>query len=92
MRSIKETTTNTIIIKKSEFITTLIPCNDEKEIKDLIELYSKDDATHNCVAYRVGPLEKADDDGEPSGCACKVEPTFDFGLHRRVFYYFCSRA
>ena len=35
MRSIKETTTNTIIIKKSEFITTLIPCNDEKEIKDL---------------------------------------------------------
>ena len=63
MRSIKETTTNTIIIKKSEFITTLIPCNDEKEIKDLIELYSKDDATHNCVAYRVGPLEKADDDG-----------------------------
>jgi putative IMPACT (imprinted ancient) family translation regulator len=34
MRSIKETTTNTIIIKKSEFITTLIPCNDEKEIKD----------------------------------------------------------
>ena len=37
MRSIKEKTTNTIIIKKSEFITTLIPCNDEKEIKDLIE-------------------------------------------------------
>ena len=69
MRSIKEITTNTIIIKKSEFITTLIPCNDEKEIKDLIELYSKDDATHNCVAYRVGPLEKADDDGEPSGTA-----------------------
>lgn len=69
MRSIKETTTNTIIIKKSEFITTLIPCNDEKEIKDLIELFSKDDATHNCVAYRVGPLEKADDDGEPSGTA-----------------------
>ena len=69
MRSIKETTTNTIIIKKSEFITTLIPCNDEKEIKDLIELYSRDDATHNCVAYRVGPLEKADDDGEPSGTA-----------------------
>ena len=34
MRSIKETTTNTIIIKKSEFITTLIPCNDEKKIKD----------------------------------------------------------
>ena len=75
MRSIKETTTNTIIIKKSEFITTLIPCNDEKEIKDLIELYSKDDATHNCVAYRVGPLEKADDDGEPSGSL-----TVDFNL------------
>ena len=77
MRSIKETTTNTIIIKKSEFITTLIPCNDEKEIKDLIELYSKDDATHNCVAYRVGPLEKADDDGEPSGV-----PDFYFKLKR----------
>lgn len=69
MKSIKEICTHTLIIKKSEFITTLIPCNNEEDIKRLIKEYSKDDATHNCVAYRVGPLEKADDDGEPSGTA-----------------------
>ncbi len=55
MRSIKETTTNTIIIKKSEFITTLFHVM-MKKIKDLIELYSKDDATHNCVSLIVSVL------------------------------------
>ena len=69
MKSIKTITTHTLIIKKSEFITTLIPCNDLDEADDLIKDFAKTDATHNCVAYIIGPHEKANDDGEPSGTA-----------------------
>lgn len=69
MKSIKTITTHTLIIKKSEFITTLIPCNNVEEIDDLIADYTRKDATHNCVAYIVGSSERANDDGEPSGTA-----------------------
>jgi uncharacterized YigZ family protein len=69
MKSIRKIVQNTIVIKKSEFITTLIPCSNEDEISLYIEDYSKLDATHNCVAYLVGNKERANDDGEPSGTA-----------------------
>ena len=69
MKSIDKVTQNTLIIKKSEFITTLIPCYHKEEIKDYLELYSDPDATHNCYAYIVENLEKANDDGEPSQTA-----------------------
>lgn len=69
MKSIDKITQNTIIIKKSEFITTLIPCYHKEEIKDYLELYSDPNATHNCYAYIVENLEKANDDGEPSQTA-----------------------
>lgn len=69
MKSIKDVTTHTTIIKKSQFITTLIPCNDLSEVDELIALYAREDATHNCVAYIIAHHEKADDDGEPSGTA-----------------------
>lgn len=69
MKSIKAETTHTMVIKKSEFITTLIPCNRLEDVDDYIALYAREDATHNCVAYIVANHEKADDDGEPSGTA-----------------------
>lgn len=69
MKSIQNITQNTIIIKKSQFITTLIPCSNKEEIKELLEKYSDPDATHNCYAYIVDHLEKANDDGEPSQTA-----------------------
>ena len=69
MKSIEQITTYTTTIKKSVFITTLIPCNDEKDIAHTIALHTHADATHNCVAYIVNHHEKADDDGEPSGTA-----------------------
>lgn len=69
MKSIDKITQNTIIIKKSEFVTTLIPCYHKEEIKDYIDLYSDENATHNCYAYIVENLEKANDDGEPSQTA-----------------------
>ncbi|MDD8048309.1 MAG: YigZ family protein [Thomasclavelia sp.] len=71
MLSIEKTTTNTIVIKKSQFITTLIPCSDINEAKVLINNVKNKyhDATHNCVAYIIGSNEKAEDNGEPSGTA-----------------------
>lgn len=67
MKSIEETIQHTLIIKKSEFICTLIPLNDEEKINETIDYYKEKykDATHNCVAYLVGTKERANDDGEP---------------------------
>lgn len=69
MISVKEYTNHTIIIKKSEFICHLIPCSHIEQAKKLISDYSDETATHNCVAYIIGPHERAFDDGEPSGTA-----------------------
>lgn len=71
MKSIKNITESKLIIKKSEFITTLIPVNDENLIEKTILEYKEKykDATHNCVAYIVETKERAHDDGEPSGTA-----------------------
>jgi len=69
MISVKDITKHTIIIKKSEFVCHLIPCSDIDKAKSLIEEYSDPQATHNCVAYIIGPHERANDDGEPSQTA-----------------------
>ena len=71
MKSIEKITEHTLVIKKSEFICTLIPLNDEEKINETIDYYKEkyEDATHNCVAYLVGTKERANDDGEPSGTA-----------------------
>ena len=71
MKSIKEITEHTLVIKKCEFICTLIPLNDENKINETIGFYKEKykDATHNCIAYLVGTKERANDDGEPSGTA-----------------------
>jgi len=71
MKSVKTISEYKLIIKKSEFICTLIPVNDEKLIDETIQTYKEKykDATHNCVAYIVGTKERANDDGEPSGTA-----------------------
>ena len=69
MISVKEVTTHTIVIKKSEFVCHLIPCSDIEQAKSLIAQYSDLEATHNCVAYIIGSHERANDDGEPSQTA-----------------------
>ena len=59
MKSVREITTYKWIIKKSEFICTLIPCNDETAIDNIIKEYQEKyhDATHNCIAYIVSFLQ-----------------------------------
>ena len=62
------------VISKSRFIAYIKPVSTENEAKafiDEIKIKHKD-ATHNCSAYTVGPemnIQKANDDGEPSGTA-----------------------
>ena len=41
MKSVREITTYKWIIKKSEFICTLIPCNDETAVDNIIKEYQE---------------------------------------------------
>ena len=71
MYSIKESIENTIIIKKSKFITKLIKINNIDEVNKYLEETKKEfkASTHICYAYIVNGQEKCVDDGEPSGTA-----------------------
>ena len=71
MYSIKETTKNTIEIKKSKFITILYRINNLEEANAILYKVSSEysDATHVCYAYILNNAEKCSDNGEPSGTA-----------------------
>lgn len=63
-----------IIEKKSRFIATVIPVEDEETALEFIESMKKKywNATHNCYAYVIGErneLQRCSDDGEPGGTA-----------------------
>lgn len=62
------------IIQRSRFLTYIQPVKSEEEATEFVSRIRKKhyDATHNCVAYTIGlndDIQKADDDGEPSGTA-----------------------
>ncbi len=77
MKSYKQVITpieSELIIKKSRFITNLIPIENseqaDKELKRICKKYS--DATHNCYAYIsniIATEQRFSDDGEPQGTA-----------------------
>lgn len=71
MYSIKKDIENTIILKKSKFITKLYKINNIEETNNILEQLKKEykDSTHICYGYIVNGLEKCSDDGEPSGTA-----------------------
>ncbi len=69
-----EGATGEIIEKKSRFIASIRPVNDESEAVAFIEEIKKKywDARHNCSAFVIGEhneLTRCSDDGEPSGTA-----------------------
>ncbi len=74
-KSINKVYTNTIIIKKSEFITSIYPINSVDDANNILDDVRKQyyDANHNCYAYILnndGCISmKFSDDGEPSGTA-----------------------
>ena len=65
-----------IVEKKSRFIATVIPAEEEEEALAFIEAMNNKywNATHNCFAYVIGErneIQRSRDDGEPSGTAGK---------------------
>lgn len=71
MYSIKDNIENTVIIKKSKFITKLYKIDSIDEINSILEKLKKEygDANHICYAYILNSTEKCSDNGEPSGTA-----------------------
>ena len=73
--TIKSNISSEIVEKKSKFIDNLMKVENKEEAEEKIKEIKKKyyDARHNCVAYRIiekdGLIEKASDDGEPSGTA-----------------------
>ncbi len=77
-----------IIEKKSRFIATVIPCEDEETALQFIEATKKKywDARHNCSAYTIGlnrELERCSDDGEPQKTAGRpmLDVLINEGIH-----------
>ena len=74
-KSIKENASAEVVEKKSKFIANVFYIESREEAEEIIKKVNKQyhDARHNCYAYRVidgdGIIEKASDDGEPSGTA-----------------------
>ncbi|MGP7818551.1 YigZ family protein [Niallia sp. 01092] len=63
-----------LIIQKSRFIAHIQRVETEEKAQEFIQEIKKKhkDATHNCSAYLIGEhdqIQKANDDGEPSGTA-----------------------
>lgn len=75
MKTINEEVTTQLVEKKSKFISLICPISSveeaEKKLKEIKKTYY--DARHHCYAYRINNndniIEKASDDGEPSGTA-----------------------
>ncbi len=72
--TLKAIGTSEIVISKSRFIANCKRVETEEEAIDFILSIKKEHhtATHNCSAYLIGEhdqIQKANDDGEPSGTA-----------------------
>ncbi|SDH63780.1 YigZ family protein [Alteribacillus bidgolensis] len=72
--TMKTSGTNEIVINKSRFIAHVKRVTNEAEAQEFIQSIKKEhwNATHNCSAYMIGEkdeIQKANDDGEPSGTA-----------------------
>ena len=72
--TVKDSGENEIVIEKSRFIAHVARTETEEEAQEFIQNIKKAhwNATHNCSAYMIGEhdqIQKANDDGEPSGTA-----------------------
>jgi uncharacterized YigZ family protein len=75
-KTVRDYGSKEIVIKKSRFIGYAKPASTEEEALQFIDEIKKKhwNATHNCSAYMIGErdeIQKASDDGEPSGTAGK---------------------
>ncbi|KSU83087.1 uncharacterized protein, YigZ family [Fictibacillus enclensis] len=72
--TVKETGEHEIVIERSRFIAHIARAATEEEANEFIQSIKKrhHSANHNCSAYLIGEhdqIQKANDDGEPSGTA-----------------------
>lgn len=72
--TVKKQGTFELVIQKSRFIGFVSRVDNEEEAQSLIQKIKKEHhhANHNCTAYMIGEndqIQKANDDGEPSGTA-----------------------
>lgn len=72
--TVKDVGEHEIIIEKSRFIAHVSRAESEEKAQEFIQSIKKQhgNATHNCSAYIIGEndqIQKANDDGEPSGTA-----------------------
>ena len=72
--SVKEAVITEQDIKKSRFISRIIPVKNEEDAQAKLATIRETEAkaTHNCFAYVLGDhqdIQRASDDGEPSGTA-----------------------
>ncbi len=72
--TVKENGEHEIVIQKSRFIAHVARAETEEAAQEFIQRIKKENwnATHNCSAYLIGEndhIQKANDDGEPSGTA-----------------------
>lgn len=72
--TVKKHIENEYIVQKSKFISHVMRVQDEEEAQAQIQAISKAHwkANHNCYAYVIGDtshIQKASDNGEPSGTA-----------------------
>lgn len=59
------------VIQRSRFIAKVAPVASEEEALAFLAAHREPEATHNCYAYKIGPLYRFSDDGEPTGTAGK---------------------
>lgn len=58
-------------VKKSRFLAIAAPTDSAETALHWLTQNRVVDASHHCWAYRIGPLYRFNDDGEPSGSAGK---------------------
>ncbi|MCM3756396.1 YigZ family protein [Sporosarcina aquimarina] len=73
-KTVKQQSESEIVINKSRFITSVKRTETEQEALEFIQEIKRahPSANHNCSAYLIGEhdqIQKANDDGEPSGTA-----------------------